>query len=162
MYVAEQSYLASGYEVVAPETTPADGVYAIFTISGAGTFTSSALDGAVVPAGASLRLSTDSKTILCVYGNPGYVWVGGASGSLSDGVNWLPGTFPTSGDSCVIGNDTAANLTLGDTFAPSSITFSTNSALVTISGDRALSGLSSIVNNFPSPGRGWPSGCWAR
>ncbi len=147
VYVAEQSYLASGYEVVVPETAPADGVYAIFTISGAGTFTSSALDGAVVPAGASLRLSTDSKTILCVYGNPGYVWVGGASGSLSDGVNWLPGTVPTSGDSCVIGNDTAANLTLGDTFAPSSITFSTNSALVTISGERTLSGLSSIVNN---------------
>ena len=147
VYVAEQSYLASGYEVVVPETAPADGVYAIFTISGAGTFTSSALDGAVVPTGASLRLSTDSKTILCVYGNPGYVWVGGASGSLSDGVNWLPGTVPTSGDSCVIGNDTAANLTLGDTFAPSSITFSTNSALVTISGERALSGLSSIVNN---------------
>ena len=146
VYVAEQSYLASGYEVVVPETAPADGVYAIFTIS-AGTFTSSALDGAVVPAGASLRLSTDSKTILCVYGNPGYVWVGGASGSLSDGVNWLPGTVPTSGDSCVIGNDTAANLTLGDTFAPSSITFSTNSALVTISGERALSGLTSIVNN---------------
>ena len=146
VYVAEQSYLASGYEVVVPETAPADGVYAIFTIS-AGTFTSSALDGAVVPTGASLRLSTDSKTILCVYGNPGYVWVGGASGSLSDGVNWLPGTVPTSGDSCVIGNDTAANLTLGDTFAPSSITFSTNSALVTISGERALSGLSSIVNN---------------
>ena len=147
VYVAEQSYLASGYEVVVPETAPADGVYAIFTISGAGTFTSSALDGAVVPAGASLRLSTDSKTILCVYGNPGYVWVGGASGSLSDGVNWLPGTVPTSGDSCVIGNDTAANLTLGDTFAPSSITFTTNSALVTISGERALSGLTSIVNN---------------
>lgn len=146
VYVAEQSYLASGYEVVVPETAPADGVYAIFTIS-AGTFTSSALDGAVVPTGASLRLSTDSKTILCVYGNPGYVWVGGASGSLSDGVNWLPGTVPTSGDSCVIGNDTAANLTLGDTFAPSSITFSTNSALVTISGERALSGLTSIVNN---------------
>ena len=146
VYVAEQSYLASGYEVMVPETAPADGVYAIFTIS-AGTFTSSALDGAVVPAGASLRLSTDSKTILCVYGNPGYVWVGGASGSLSDGVNWLPGTVPTSGDSCVIGNDTAANLTLGDTFAPSSITFSTNSALVTISGERTLSGLSSIVNN---------------
>ncbi len=146
VYVAEQSYLASGYEVVVPETAPADGVYAIFTIS-AGTFTSSALDGAVVPAGASLRLSTDSKTILCVYGNPGYVWVGGASGSLSDGVNWLPGTVPTSGDSCVIGNDTAANLTLGDTFAPSSITFSTNSALITISGERAISGLSSIVNN---------------
>jgi hypothetical protein len=146
VYVAEQSYLASGYEVMVPADAPADGVYAIFTIS-AGTFTSSALDGAVVPAGASLRLSTDSKTILCVYGNPGYVWVGGASGSLSDGVNWLPGTVPTSGDSCVIGNDTAANLTLGDTFAPSSITFSTNSALVTISGERALSGLSSIVNN---------------
>ena len=146
VYVAEQSYLASGYEVVVPADAPADGVYAIFTIS-AGTFTSSALDGAVVPAGASLRLSTDSKTILCVYGNPGYVWVGGASGSLSDGVNWLPGTVPMSGDSCVIGNDTAANLTLGDTFAPSSITFSTNSALVTISGERVLSGLSSIVNN---------------
>ena len=146
VYVAEQSYLASGYEVVVPADAPADGVYAIFTIS-AGTFTSSALDGAVVPAGASLRLSTDSKTILCVYGNPGYVWVGGASGSLSDGVNWLPGTVPMSGDSCVIGNDTAANLTLGDTFAPSSITFSTNSALVTISGERTLSGLSSIVNN---------------
>ena len=147
VYVAEQSYLASGYEVVAPETAPADGVYAIFTISGAGTFTSSTLDGAVVPAGASLRLSTDSKSILCVYGNPGCVWVGGASGSLSDGANWLTGTVPTSGDSCVIGNDTAADLTLGGTFAPSSITFSTNSALVTISGERALSGLSSIVNN---------------
>ena len=151
VYVAEQSYFSSGYEVVVPaDATSAslpDGVYAVFTISGAGTFTSSALDGAVVPAGASLRLSTDSKSILCVYGNPGCVWVGGASGSLSVGANWLTGTVPTSGDSCIIGNETAANLTLGDTFAPSSITFSTNSALITISGERALSGLSAITNN---------------
>ena len=147
VYVAAQSSLANGYEVVLPETAPADGVYAVFTISGNGTFTSSALDGAVVPAGASLRLSTDSKTILCVYGNPGCVWVGGASGSLSVGANWLTGTVPTSGDSCVIGNDSPANLTLGDTFAPSAITFSTNSALVTIPGERTLSGLSAIVNN---------------
>ena len=147
VYVAAQSYIASGYEVVVPETAPADGVYAVFTISGAGTFTSSALDGVVAPTGASLRLSTDSKSILCVYGNPGCVWVGGASGSLSVGANWLTGAVPTSGDSCVIGNDTAASLTLGDTFAPSVITFPAETALVTISGERTLSGITSIVNN---------------
>ena len=146
VHVTSQSDIAGNYDIVVPATPPADGVYSVFTIDGAGTFTSSVLDGVANPSGGTLRLSNDSKSILCVYGTPGFVWIGGATGSLSEASNWLNGVVPTSGCSCTIGNPAAANLALGDTFAPSSITFPTNSALITITGERTLSGLSSIVN----------------
>ena len=147
VHVAAPGDIASGYELTVPATPPADGVYAVFTIDGAGTFASSVLDGVACPSGGTLRLSTDLKSILCVYGNPGCVWIGGSNGSLSVASNWLNGIVPTSGYSCTIGNPSAANLALGDTFAPSSISFSTNSALITITGERALSGISAIENN---------------
>jgi autotransporter-associated beta strand protein len=146
VHVTSQSDIAGNYDIVVPATPPADGVYSVFTIDGAGTFTSSVLDGVANPSGGTLRLSNDSKSILCVYGTPGFVWIGGATGSLSEATNWLNGVVPTSGCSCTIGSPAAANLALGDTFAPSSITFPTNSALITITGERTLSGLSSIVN----------------
>jgi len=139
--------LGGGIAVTAPEATLADGVYMLLALTGGETFSESTLAGIATPAGCSLRLSNDRKAILCVVGNPGFVWVGGESGSLSEASNWANGAVPRSGDSCVIGNPTAASLTVGDTFAPSSITFPAYSALVTISGERALSGLTAIVNN---------------
>ena len=141
------SAIGGGLAVTVPETAPTDGVYALVSISGEGTFAASVLEGVAAPTGSRLVLSGDAKSVLCICGNPDAVWIGGASGNLSVGSNWTTGTVPTIGDSCVIGSATAANLVLGDTFAPASITFSTNSALVTISGERALSGLTSIVNN---------------
>ena len=139
--------LGGGIAVTAPEATLADGVYMLLALTGGETFSESTLAGIAAPAGCSLRLSNDRKSILCIAGNPGFVWVGGESGSLSEASNWANGAVPQSGDSCVIGNPTAASLTVGDTFAPSSITFPAYSALVTISGERALSGLTAIVNS---------------
>ena len=132
-----------------PETAPADGVYTLVAIDGEGTFTDAVLTGVAAPANAALRLSVDRKSVLCIYGNPPNTWVGGASGSLNDAGNWSLGFVPTDGESCVIGNVAAANLTnpSGSDFAPDIITFPADTALVTISGEGTLSGLASIVNN---------------
>ena len=147
VHVAAPSDIGGGLSVTVSETAPADGVYTLVAVDGAGTFTDAVLTGVVAPANATLRLSSDGKSVVCIYGNPVNTWVGGATGSLSETTNWSLGAVPQSGDSCVIGNLTAATLTVGDTFAPSTITFPADTALVTISGERALSGLTSIVNN---------------
>ena len=122
-----------------------DGIYTLAAIDGDGTLPSSILGGIVKPADITLRLSTDAKSVLCIYGNPPNTWIGGESGSLSADANWSLGFVPTSG-SCVIGNGTAANLTVGGTFAPDAITFSADSAPVTISGADPVSGISAITN----------------
>ncbi len=146
VHIPALSDIGGGVVVTAPETPPADGVYALLAITGEETFPASVLTDLEAPTGYRLVLSGDSKTIYCIYGTPDPVWIGGASGSLSVGANWATGEVPTGGN-CIIGNATAADLTIGDTFAPASITFPAGSALVTISGTRELSGLSSIVND---------------
>ena len=143
--IPEPSAILGDLAVTVPETAPADGVYSLLSISGEGTFPASVLDGVVAPSGSRLALSSDSKSVLCVYGNPDPTWIGGASGSLSVGANWSTGVVPTSGN-CIIGNATAANLTVGDTFAATSITFPADTALVTIGGADAISGIEAITN----------------
>ncbi len=147
--VAAPGEIGGGLVVIVPETAPADGFYTLVAIDGAGTFTDAVLTGVVPPANATLRLSEDRKSVLCIYGNPPNTWVGGATGSLGDAANWSLGSVPAAGESCIIGNVTAASLTnpSGSAFAPASITFPADTALVTISGESAISGITAIVNN---------------
>ena len=127
----------------------ADGVYTVVHISGDSQFADGVLTGAALPgdANAQFRLSGDGKSILCIYGDLDFVWVGGVSGDLSDAANWANGIVPGAGDSCEIAGAAPATLTLGNTFAPSSITFAAGSKAVTIDGERTISGIVAITNN---------------
>ena len=147
VHIPAPGAIGGGLVVTVPETQPTDGIYTLLAITGEGTFPASVLTGVVAPENATLRFSQDSKAILCTYGNPGFIWIGGASGSLSDASNWANNAVPQSGDSCIIDSAAPANLTLGDTFDPAYITFPAGCGLVTISGERTLSGLSAITNN---------------
>ncbi len=149
VHVAAPGEIGGGLAVTVPETAPADGVYTLVTIDGSGTFGESVLTGVVAPDNATLRLRGDGKSVICIVGDPGFVWVGGASGSLSEASNWANNAVPGVGANCIIGNAAAANLTnpTGSDFAPDTITFPADTALVTISGEGTLSGLTSIVNN---------------
>lgn len=147
VHIPASGAISGGLAVTVPETPPADGVYTLLAITGDGSFPASVLTGVAAPENATLRLSVDAKSVLCIVGNPGFVWIGGASGNLSEASNWANNAVPQSGDSCIIGSVAAASLTLGDTFAPASITFPSDCGPVTISGERTLSGITSIVNN---------------
>lgn len=140
--------LAGGFVVTLPSTPLIDGEYRLITLFGDATFDESALIGRELPERCELRLSKNKKSIYCVYGNPPATWIGGASGSLSDPNGWNYGEVPVSGN-CVIGNDFEATLTVGDTFKPEAITFPADTALVTIEGPGAITGISSIVNDSP-------------
>ena len=148
LVVPALSDLGGGIAFSVPGTTPADGIYVLVSIDGTDTFEGYTLPAA--PTGATqLRLSSDKKSILCIYGtDPGPVWIGGASGSLSDEGNWANGQVPIAGVSCVIGNATEATLTVGDTFAASSITFPADSAAITINAaaSETISGIDAITN----------------
>ena len=145
--------------VAIPETTPAAGVYAPITIDGDYTLDSSVLANIVKPEDSTLRLSSDRKSVLCIYGSPANTWTGGATGSLSDSDNWSLSIVPQAGDNCIIGNTSAATLTVGSTFAPASITFAADSAAITISaadegtisGITAVTNLSSVVQEIACP-----------
>lgn len=139
--------IAGGLAVTAPGTPLADGVYTILALSGSDTFPADVLAGIVPPERGRLVLSGDGKFILCIVGNPGFAWIGGISGNLNEASNWADNSVPQRGDICIISTPIAADLTVGDTFAPSSIVFPANSACVTLSGESALSGLSSVVND---------------
>ena len=149
VHVAAPGDIGGGLEVTLPDTAPAEDVYTLVTIEGEGTFAADLLTKVDAPENAILRLSGDMKSVFCVYGNPVNTWVGGSSGSLSEASNWSLGFVPQSGDSCVIVSKTVATLTVGGTFAPSSITFPADTALITINaeGEEAISGLATVENN---------------
>ena len=141
--------LSSKIEVTVPATAPEVNVYTPVVIDGEGTLPATILDDIVLPEGVTkVRLSSDGKSVLCFYGDGGPVWIGGTSGSLSDASNWANGVVPGAGTNCVIGVSSAATLTVGSTFAASSITFPADSAVVTIgaAGDETLSGITAITN----------------
>ena len=143
--------LCGGLVVTLPEDatgeTLPNGVYKVVVLFGENeTFPADVLEHVVVPSGVSLRVADTGRSIVCVHGeDPGFVWIGGASGSLGDAVNWANGHVPTNGTSCFIASAVDANLTVAGDFAPSSITFSQDSAAVTITG-AAISGMSAITN----------------
>ena len=74
---------------------------------------------------------------------PGW-YIGPKDGNLSDPTNWSDGVVPTSGNA-TISCSSAATLTVGDTFAPSAITFAAGSAPVAIKG-RDLTGIVAVTN----------------
>ena len=78
-------------------------------------------------------IGTDGKSIVVTVTalKSGNVWTGAKDNNLSDSANWLGGNVPTSG-SAEIYCPVATTLTVGDTFAPATITISSSSALVTI------------------------------
>ena len=140
--------IGSGLVVTFPDTTLADGVYTLVACDGAETFDASVLADIVAPANARLRFASDYKSVFCVYGNPPNTWIGGASGSLGEDSNWSLGYVPAAGETCFIGNATAASLTnpSDSAFAPTSIVFLEDSAAVTIDGEDAITGISAITN----------------
>ena len=74
---------------------------------------------------------------------PGW-YIGPTDGNLSVGANWSNGVVPTSGNA-TISCSSAATLTVGETFAPSAITFAAGSAPVAING-RDLTGIVAVTN----------------
>ena len=108
----------------------ADGVYTVVSISGNFQFADDVLSGKAE----GFVLSTDKKKICYVKNTdttkPIYI---GTDGNLSAAGNWLDGTVPTGGTGdAQIFCTSAATLTVGDTFAPSTITVPDASAVVTL------------------------------
>ena len=110
----------------------ADGVYEVIAITGGETFADDVLELATLPDDekATFRLRADKTAIYCVYGTVELTWIGGASGNLSAAANWSSGAVPTG--NAVISVPSAATLTVGETFSPSTITIPEDSAVVTI------------------------------
>ena len=110
----------------------ADGVYEVIVIIGGEMFADDVLEHAVLPDDekATFRLRADKTAIYCVYGSIEPTWIGGVSGNLSAAAKWTSGAVPT--DNAVISVPSAATLTVGETFSPSTITIPDDSAIVTI------------------------------
>lgn len=132
----------------------ATGIYKVMEVSGGGAFAADVLSAATLPDGANARfyLDNENKEIWCAYSTVASdnIWIGGASGSLNDGANWLSGSVPASG-TAIIGNNTAATLTNpeGSAFAALQIVIPSGSAAITISG-ADLTGITRIENNSTS------------
>ena len=90
-------------------------------------------------------LGADGKSIVVTVTEIPALYVGPATGSLSDAENWSNNSVPA-GCNAFIHCASAANLVKGDTFAPSSITFLEDSAAVAISGDGPISGVAAVTN----------------
>ena len=108
----------------------ADGVYTVVSISGDSQFADDVLSGKAE----GFVLSGDKKKICYVKGmdttKPIYI---GTDGNLSAAGNWFDNTVPTDGTGdAQIFCATAVTLTVGDTFAPATITIPDDSAIVTI------------------------------
>ena len=71
-------------------------------------------------------------------------WIGGTSTDLCEPLNWSDGVLPT--DNASIGLASAGTLTCSGTFSPKSITFPSDSALVTIDGAGSITGIGAITN----------------
>ena len=149
---AAANILANGIELIGTPALNTD--YTVFVCNKE--LTESDLDNVnCATAEITKSLGADGKSIVvrCTAAKifePRYI--GPANGSLSDAANWSPAVVPTSGNA-YIPTETAANLTVGDTFRPSAITFLPGSAAVTISGTdlaniEAVTNLSFAVQTF--------------
>ena len=134
---------------VAPPAGLAAGRYVVLTTTGSSAFDASILDGAVVPEDCELAVVDDGRIVACVYKRAQMaagIWLGTKNNDLCDGENWSNGVVPN-GTAATISCTVPATLVCSGSFTPSGITFPAGSALVTISGPGAISGISSIVNN---------------
>ncbi|MBO7683835.1 MAG: hypothetical protein J6T51_03815 [Kiritimatiellae bacterium] len=144
---ADPSSIGGGLAITIPETPPDVGVYTVFSTTGSDTL-EAAFAAATLPTGdpnAVFRLSADKKSIICLYGDVPQTWIGGATGDLGDGANWSTGLVPVDGNA-IITSGSAATLTNSAAFTPDSITFPSDSALVTINGDVGIANLLAITN----------------
>ena len=128
----------------------ATGVYKVMEVTGGGAFASDVLSSATLPFGANAGFffDNDNKEIWCAYSSNAsdHIWIGGSTGSLNDGANWLSGNVPDDGN-VIIGSASAAALTNpdGSAFAAKRIIVPKDSAAVTVSG-AAFSGITKIEN----------------
>lgn len=144
---ADPSSIGGGLAITIPETPPDVGAYTVFSTTGSGTL-EAAFAAATLPTGdanARFRLSADKKSIICLYGDVPQTWIGGSSGNLGDAASWSTGLVPVDGNA-IITSGSAATLTNSAAFTPDSITFPSDSALVTINGDVGISNLLAITN----------------
>ena len=147
LVVPTKAGFGGGIAIALPSSAPKPGVYTVATLSGSGTFTSSDLEGIVAPEGCSLAVANAGKSVICMYGTPGCVWIGGgADNKFSTAGNWLGGNIPVAGgttpifiyNSGTISNDIAGLM-------PSSITFGALSATATING-KGFSSVKAVTN----------------
>lgn len=96
---------------------------------------------------AEFEVVDKSNIVVKAVGNllPGW-YTGPANGNLSDPANWSDNVVPQPGTNATISCSSNATLTVGDTFAPSAITFAPGSAPVTIDG-RDLTGIVAVTNS---------------
>ena len=149
VHVSSPANLGGGLSVSVPDAAPADGVYTLLALDGAESFTDAVIEGVAAPENSRLEILPGGKSVVCIYGDdPGPVWIGGTTGSLSDSTKWANGAVPGAGANCVIGVDSAATLTVGNLFAASSITFPADSAAVTINAaaGESIAGITAITN----------------
>ena len=147
LVVPTKAGFGGGIVVALPSSAPKPGVYTVATLTGSGTFTSSDLEGIVAPEGCSLAVANGGKSVICVYGAPGCVWIGGgADNKFSTAGNWLGGNIPVAGGTTPIfinNSGTISNDIAGLT--PSSITFGALSATATINGE-GFSSVKAVTN----------------
>ena len=146
--VATPSCIPGALAVTLPAGLAA-GRYVVLTTTGSTAFDASIIEGVAVPEDCELALADGGKTVVCLYKGAEMaagIWLGTKNNDLCDGENWSRGTVPN-GAAATISCAAAATLVCSGSFTPTGITFPADSALVTISGPGAISGISSIVNN---------------
>ncbi len=131
----------------------ATGFYKVVAVTGGGVFADDVLSSATLPEG-NLRfmLNGEKNEIWCAYSAAAdeHVWVGGASGSLNEGSNWLSGNVPPSGTAFIADVSEASLVNPnGSGFGATKIVVPPNSAPVRISGAK-FADVVSVVNNSTS------------
>lgn len=128
------------------------GTHDLVTVTGGGTFAAGdlakfALDENM-PEGSALSLSEDlTRLVLTVPATNPATWTGGANdNNLLSPMNWLGKVVPGSDADVIISVDSATTLTCDDAFSVNSISFTSASAQVTISGSGCITNATEIVN----------------
>ena len=142
--------LAGADLVLAVPEGLATGFYKVAAVTGGGTFADDVLSTATLPEGNIRFILNEEKTeIWCAYSAAAdeHVWVGGASGSLNEGANWLSGSVPAGG-TAFIANLSEASLANpeGSGFGATRIVVPPDSAPVRISGAKFVD-VAAVVNN---------------
>lgn len=147
--VVSPESISGGLAVTFPASGLTAGRYPVLSTTGSAAFDASILNGIVLPEDCELALADGGKTVVCVYKRDEMaagIWLGTKNNDLCDSDNWSCGIVPN-GASATVSCASETTLVCSGSFTPTGITFPAGSALVTISGPGAISGISSIVNN---------------
>ena len=151
---AAAEILVDGGLTLKTTNLPADGTYALLTITGGGTFADGILDRVTLAypdADATLSLSEDRKSICITYAPEG-MWTGAAGdGDICNGGNWGGGKVPSGEGSVARFGRMASGATLENTksgeFAPGAIVFTANAgSKITLTGDYGVEGVAAVTN----------------